>query len=139
MTSPLDRRLARLSFATANLVASALVLVGVFRGLPARWWVVDAGAGVAGAVLLVSAAGLFTRARWAERATRLASFIVLALGLALVTTLALTASWLWGVYGPLGRGGAMLLVLVAALALPYLVALPALQLLWIGAPRGRGR
>ena len=85
------------------------------------------------------ATGLFTRARWAERATRLASFIVLALGLALVATLALTASWLWGVYGPLGRGGAMLLVLVAALALPYLVALPALQLVWIGAPRGRAR
>lgn len=139
MTSPLDRRLARLTFATANLFASALVLLGVFGALPARWWVVDAGAGVAGGVLLVSAAGLFTRARWAERATRLASFIVLALGLALVATLALTASWLWGVYGPLGRGGAMLLVLVAALALPYLVALPALQLVWIGAPRGRAR
>jgi hypothetical protein len=57
----------------------------------------------------------------------------LALGLALVTWLALTASWLSGVYGPVGRGGALLLAFVAALALPYLVVLPAVQLVWLRA------
>jgi hypothetical protein len=35
-----------------------------------------------------------------------------------------------------GRGGALLLVLVAALVVPYLLLLPAAQLLWIG-PRDK--
>lgn len=136
MTHPLDRRGPRLAFGVADLIAAALVYVGVFRGLPARWWVVDAGAGVAIAILCVTSAGLFTRAAWAERAARIGGKVLLALGLALVATLALTASWLFGVYGPIGRGGALLLLLVAALAVPYLVALPVLKLLWIG---GRAR
>jgi hypothetical protein len=51
--------------------------------------------------------------------------------------LALTASYLSGVYGPVGRGGAVILTLSAALALPYLVLLPVAQLVWLGprAPR----
>jgi hypothetical protein len=53
-----------------------------------------------------------------------------------VTVLAVTASWLSGVYGPVGAGGAVVLVLVAALALPYLVVLPVVQLVWL---RGAGR
>lgn len=136
MTHPLDRKGQRLAFGVADLVAAALVYLGVFRGLPARWWVVDAGAGVAIAVLVVTGVGLLAKAAWAERAARLGGKVILALGLALVATLALTASWLFGVYGPIGRGGALLLVLVAALAVPYLVALPVLKLLWIG---GRAR
>ena len=61
----------------------------------------------------------------------MAAALALAFGVALVTTLALTASWLSGVYGPVGRSGALLLTLVAALALPYLVVLPAAELLWL--------
>ena len=61
----------------------------------------------------------------------LASIVVLVLGLALIATLAVTASYLSGIYGPVGRGGAIILILVAALALPYLVALPVSQLYWL--------
>ena len=68
----------------------------------------------------------------AESITRAASFVVLALGLALFATLAITASWLYGVYGPVGKGGAALFILVAFLVLPYLVMLPATLLAWIG-------
>ena len=46
--------------------------------------------------------------------------------------LALTASWLSGVYGSVGMGGGIILALVAALALPYLVVLPCVELLCIG-------
>jgi hypothetical protein len=61
----------------------------------------------------------------------LGAALALVFGLVLVTALALTASWLSGVYGPVGRGGALLLTLVAALALPYLVVLPLVQLVWL--------
>ena len=46
------------------------------------------------------------------------------------------ASWLYGVYGPVGKGGAALFILVAFLVLPYLVVFPAVLLAWVG-PRQR--
>jgi hypothetical protein len=121
-------------FGSIDLVAALVVAIGVFAGLPARWWVVDVPA--AAVVLLLGGAGigLVARASWGERVARVASLLTLALGLLLVATLALTASYLSGIYGPVGKGGSVILILVAALALPYLVALPASQLLWLGAP-----
>jgi len=44
----------------------------------------------------------------------------------------MSASYLAGIYGPIGRGGAIIFVLVLALAIPYLVAIPALELVWLG-------
>ena len=83
------------------------------------------------ALLAVSGVGLMAGTRWAPRVARATSMIVLAIGLALVATLAITASYLSGIYGPVGKGGAVILTLVAALGLPYLVVLPASQLLWL--------
>jgi hypothetical protein len=57
---------------------------------------------------------------------------VLALGLLLVIVLAATAGYLSGIYGPVGKGGAGVLVVVALLAVPYLIALPGAQLLYLG-------
>ncbi len=128
---------ARIGFGIANLLTSALVAFGVFRGLPTRWWLVDAGAFVIVALLGAAGAALVTDHRWKEPLVRVASAVALVLGLALFATLAITASWLAGVYGPIGKGGAAIFLLVAALVLPYLVVLPAVELAWIGprAPR----
>jgi hypothetical protein len=120
-----------LVFGVADLLTAALVTVGVFMGLPARWAPVDVAAGVLVALKFGSGISLLARASCAPRLATMAAALALALGLALVTSLALTASWLAGVYGPVGRSGALLLTLVAALALPYLVVLPAAELFWI--------
>jgi hypothetical protein len=119
-------------FGGLDLVSALVVAGGVFLGLPARWWVVDVPAAVLACAFAAAGAGLLARARWAERAARVAAVLALVLGLTLVATLALTASYLSGIYGPVGLGGAVILGLVAALALPYLVAFPAAQLLWLG-------
>jgi hypothetical protein len=132
------RRLA-LVFGAADLLTAAVVTVGVFMGLPARWAPVDVAAGVLVALKLGSGVSLLARASWAPRLATVAAAVALALGLALVTTLAFTASWLAGVYGPVGRSGALLLALVAALALPYLVVLPAVQLFCVRAPPPKAR
>lgn len=132
----LSRR-AALVFGVADLGTAALVACGVFGALPARWWPVDVSAAVLAALELAAGAGLLLRARWAERAARVASAAALAAGLFLVTVLAVTASWLSGVYGPVGSGGAIILGLVAALALPYLVVAPLVQLAWLR-PRAGG-
>ena len=44
------------------------------------------------------------------------------------TLLAVTASHLAGLYGPVGRGGALILAVVGLLVVPYLVLLPVAQL-----------
>jgi hypothetical protein len=124
-------RRAALAFGTADLARAAIIAVGVFAGLPSRWVPVDAVALVLVALDLSAGIGLLAGTSWASRAARLGSATMLAVGLALITVLAVTASWLSGVYGPVGFGGAVLAVLVAALALPYLVVLPVVQLLWL--------
>jgi hypothetical protein len=128
----LSRR-AAVVFGVADLVTAALVLYGVFVALPARWWPVDAAGAGLGALELAAGAALLSRHGRAGALARAASAVALALGLFTVTLLAVTASWLSGVYGPVGAGGAIILGLVAALALPYLVVLPVVQLVWLRA------
>jgi hypothetical protein len=130
----LSRR-AAIVFGIADLVTAAVIALGVFAGLPSRWAAVDVPALAVIAADVGAAVGLLAAKPWAAAAARASSALSLALGLALVTTLALTASWLSGVYGPVGMGGAVVLALVAALALPYLVVLPVVRLVWL---RGAG-
>lgn len=127
---------AAVAFGVANVVTALLVGLGVLLALPARWWPVDVGAGLVALLQLVAGVALLARAPWAERVARISSGVTLALGALTVSLLAMTAGWLGGVYGPVGRGGSIILALVAALALPYTVVLPAAQLVWLR-PRAR--
>ncbi|HTQ44179.1 MAG TPA: hypothetical protein VMI75_15575 [Polyangiaceae bacterium] len=132
-------RTERLFFGVADLLAGALVAVGVFAGLPARWWPVDVGAGLLATLDVAAGVALLVGVRWAPRLVRVACAVSLALGLLTVTVGAITASWLAGVYGPIGSGGALILGLVAALVLPYAVALPLAQLVWLRPRAGEDR
>ncbi len=128
---PHAARLVAIAFGIVHLVTAALIVFGVFFGLPARWAPVDVTAAVLIALEAAAGGALLARSAWAERVASAAAIVALVIGLAVVTTLALTASWLSGVYGPVGRGGGIILVLVAAMVLPYLVVLPAVQLFWM--------
>jgi hypothetical protein len=119
-------RSAAVSFGVADLLTGAVVGLGVF--VAALLTALELAAGVA----------LVARAPWAERLARVACALALSLGLFTVSVLAVTASWLSGVYGPVGRGGSIVLVLVALLALPYVVVLPAVQLVWLRPRRRAG-
>ena len=121
-------------FAGVDLAAAVLLAIGVFVGLPARWWPIDTGAAIVVAFLAASGIGLLLRKPWSNRVARLAAMISLAFGLVLVTILLITASYLGGIYGAVGKGGALIMVLVVALVVPYLVLFPAAQLLWLGPP-----
>ena len=68
---------------------------------------------------------------WAARAARAVLWAELVLGTLTATLLASAAAQLAGSYGPVGAGGALLLVTIAVLVLPYLVIFPALQLQWL--------
>jgi hypothetical protein len=131
-------RSAAISFGIADLLTGAVVGLGVFVALPARWWPVDVPAFLLTAIELSAGVALVARTSWAERLARVACIVALSFGLFTVSVLAVTASWLGGVYGPVGRGGAIVLALVALLALPYVVVLPVVQLVWLR-PRGQAR
>jgi hypothetical protein len=137
MVETRDRR-ARIGFGIANLTIGVAVAVGVFRLLPTRWWPVDTGAVVVALLLGASGVALLRKASFAERLTRIAAAVVLALGLVLFAAIALTASWISGVYAQVGATGAIIFGLVAALVLPYLVVFPAVELAWIG-PRTKAK
>lgn len=134
MTSAPRKPWSRL-FGAADLLASFVVLLGVFAGLPSRWLPIDLAGGILGALFLSSGVALLANHRAAPLLARVAAFAALGVGMLLVLALGVSASWLAGVYGPVGRGGALLLVLVAALIVPYLLLLPAAQLLWVGPRR----
>ncbi len=131
-------RSAAITFGIANLLTGAVVGLGVFVALPARWWPVDVAAALLTALEVAAGVALVAKAAWAERLARAACALALSLGLFTVTVLSVTASWLSGVYGPVGRGGAIVLTLVALLALPYVVVLPVVQLVWLR-PRSQSR
>lgn len=130
-------RAAARAFGVAHVATALVVGGGVFGGLPSRWAPVDVVAGLVAALEVGAAGGLLLRAGWAERLARAVSLLALGVGLLVVTLLAVTASWLSGVYGPVGAGGGAILALVAALAVPYLVVLPCVELIWLG-PRTGG-
>jgi hypothetical protein len=130
----LSRR-AAVVFGAADALTAIVVALGVFGGLPSRWLPVDGPAAALVLMEVASAAGLLSGARWGRVVARATAAVTLGVGLTLATALALTAGWLRGVYGPIGAGGAVILALVAALVLPYLVVLPAVQVVWLAPPR----
>ncbi|WP_394833116.1 hypothetical protein LVJ94_42110 [Pendulispora rubella] len=125
----MSTRIPRL-FAALDLTSAGLLGLGVFVGLPDRWLYVDLPAGLLIALFALTAVGLFASTAWAEKVARATAIVALAFGLLLIALLALGASYLYGIYGPVGQGGALIYVLIIALAIPYLVALPVAQFLW---------
>jgi hypothetical protein len=107
------------------------LLVGIWTGLPDRWWPVDVGGTVLGSLLLIVGVGLFRRHRWAEPAALAVAAVTCASGAMLVTALAITAGQLAGMYGPVGLGGSAILATAFLLLLPYLVVFPAAQLYFL--------
>ena len=122
----------RIGFGVANLTLAIAIALGVFRLLPARWWPVDGGAVLLVALYATSGVALLADRSFARRLTRVAAGVGLAVGLALFATLVITAFWLKGVYSQTGATGAIVFGLVALLVLPYLVVLPAVELVWVG-------
>ncbi len=111
-------------------LVSVMTLVGVWVGLPTRWWWVDAPATLLAAAGVMSCIGLSSRRAWAPRLALWVTRVGLGLGCITVTLLAWSASQLVGQYGPVGGGGALLLSAIAALIVPYFVGLPLLQV-WL--------
>ena len=131
------RDLPRLAFGVCDLFTALLVIVGVFLGLPARWFAVDGPAALVAVLLGAAGVGLLADRKWAKDVARVASFAVLLVAAAAIIALGSGIAYMRSIHGPLGKGGSVVFILVLALIIPYLVVLPATQLLWLGARRAR--
>ena len=117
--------------AIAQLSLGGLITFAVWGLLPARWAPVDVVGTALAAGCVFGGGSLLAGARVGLRAARAVSFVTLGLGLLVTTLLSMTVGHLVGSYGPVGQGGAVLMVVIALLVLPYLVLLPLLQLSWL--------
>jgi hypothetical protein len=115
--------------AVLELSIALLLIVGIWVALPARWWPLDVTGSLLAGVLAVAGGSLLLGKEWGRRLSIVAGWITLATGMVTVTMLALTLFYLVGLYGPVGKGGALILGAVAVLLLPYLVGLPLIQLI----------
>ena len=120
-----------LAFGLLNLGLAALLVVGVFVGLPVRWWVVDVATVVLAATLVGGGAGVLGATRWRIWLLRISAWLLLATGLSAFAAIVLAASFLYAIHGSLGPQSTQFLFFAITLELPYLVAYPLLQLLWI--------
>jgi hypothetical protein len=118
-------------FALGNALLAALLVLGVFRALPVRYWAVDLPSVLLAGLLLLSSYGLLRRRAWCLRALRVCALCELVVGLSAVAALLLAVSYLGGVHGEVGRSALIVASAGSALLLPYLVVYPSLQLLWV--------
>ena len=106
-----------------------MIALGVGFGLGRRDLATDLAANLAACMFLAGALGL-----WSPRIRPMASWImggVAVLGAVLFFVLVSTGSYLWGIYGPVGRGGGIAMFLLAMTVLAYLVVLPMFQFVWL--------
>jgi hypothetical protein len=127
-----DLRRSRL-LALPQFALGAVLLFAVWSLLPARNAPIDAAGTLLGLVQIAAGIGLWSGRTYGKKLARAAAWITLVCGALLCSALLFTLAHLAGLYGPVGAGGAVLMGVIAALVLPYLVLLPALQLSWLRA------
>ncbi len=93
-------------------------------------WSVVGALGLAGA-------GMLWRSRWGWRAAVVGCALLLLVVVVLLVLILLSASFLAGVYGAMGRGAATIAVLAGALVIQFLGLLPAFQLKFLMTRAGR--
>jgi hypothetical protein len=85
----------------------------------------------------LAGAGMLWRSRWGWRAAAAGCALLLLLAVSLLVLILLSASFLAGVYGSMGRGAASMALLAGALVIEIMALLPAFQLKFLMTRAGR--
>jgi protein-S-isoprenylcysteine O-methyltransferase Ste14 len=125
-----DNRL-RLTFGVLNGVTATVLIVGVFGVIQPRYWALDVPAFVIASASLSSSVALLTNRSWARRALAVAAWVSFVLGLLVVSLVVLSMAFLRGIHGDYGVAALAVSGLIVLLLVPYLLVLPALELLWL--------
>jgi len=121
-------RTLRMALGAGHLVLGIGVAMVPLVALGARYTPVDLTLGLVAVLLAASGGALLGGIRQGPMLARIASAVALVAGLAFLTALVWTASYLKGIYGDLGRGASAFFVLIAFTILPYLVVYPGIAL-----------
>jgi len=121
----------RVIFGLLNGVTALVLLVGVFGVVQPRFWALDVPAALIALVDLTSALALLARLPWALRALNVAAWVSFVLGLTIVTLIVISIAFLRSIHGDHGLAALAVSGLIVALLVPYVVLLPALELLWL--------
>lgn len=116
-----------------DIIAAAVIALGVFGGLPVRIVVVEVFGATAIALQLACAVLIVRGSMIALAMARRLTLLLLTMGLLVLGLLGASIGYLAQVYAPTGPGGVVLFGLVALLVFPYFVALPIGKLLWLRA------
>lgn len=112
----------------ADILIGLVALALIWSALPARWWPVDVFGTLLALAHIIGGGCILAGVSHARTSVRRIAWVTMILGMIVSTVLVVTASNLWGLYGPIGTGGAVLLGVVALLVLPYLVGYPAIKI-----------
>jgi hypothetical protein len=136
MSDPsLDPRQARW-YGILNLAFAALYAWVGFSVAPSRSRLFNVALAVVIGGLGLAGAGLLARLRWARALAIGACALLLAFAAAVVAGLVASSAYLSGVFGPIGRGMALLCWVAAALVVEGLALLPFFELRFLLAGRG---
>lgn len=122
-------------FGVLNALSGAVLAVGVFGLVQPRFWLLDAPLGAIAVLDLACAVGVLARTRWARRVLTLSAWVSLVLGLIVVGLIVVTMVFLRGIHGDYGPAALAVSALIIALLVPYTLALPVVELLWLGRTR----
>ncbi len=122
---------ARLTFGVSNLAVTSILLGGLFVVVQPRFWGLDVPLALIAILQLVSGAALLLRLPWAARALRVAAWVSFGIGLLVTSLIVLGMVFLRGILGDYGVAAMAVSGLIVALLVPYVLVLPALELLWL--------
>jgi hypothetical protein len=122
---------ARLTFGIANLLVGVILFGGTFLVVQPRFWAFDGPLSLIALSQLTSGVGLLLRLPWAARALRVSAWLSFCLGLVVISLVVLSMVFLRGILGDYGVAALAVSGLIVALLVPYVLVLPALELLWL--------
>ena len=114
----------RIALGTGHVVLGIGLAMVLLIALTARYMPVDVPLVLIAALLTASGAALLYGVRQGPMLARVAAAVTLVVGLAFLTALLWTASYLKGIYGDLGRGASAFFTLMVFTVLPYLIVYP---------------
>jgi high-affinity K+ transport system ATPase subunit B len=115
-------------YGVADLAAASLYLLVFFKLAPSRSTAFTVLATILSGVVAAGGVGLLVRTRWGRWIATGASLVMLLACFVLILLLVSSAAYLHGIYDGVGQAGAIIALVVAALAVEVVGLLPALQL-----------
>ncbi|MEO6599026.1 MAG: hypothetical protein ABIQ16_04080 [Polyangiaceae bacterium] len=122
---------ARLTFGISNLAVTSVLVGGLFVVVRPRFWGLDMPLALIALLQLVSGAALLLRLPWAAGALRISAWVSFVAGLLVISLVVLSMVFLRGILGDYGVAAIAVSGLIVALLVPYVLVLPALELLWL--------